>query len=331
MPMGLTNAPATFQRMMDEVLQEYIEKFVIVYLDDILIYSENEKQHQEHVKAVLQKLKKARLRINAKKSEWTTKETGFLGVIIRPGEMAIDPTKIKAIIEWPQPANVKQIQGFLGTANFNRRFIEGYSQIAAPLTALTKKDTPFFWTKEKEQKAFAEIKRKSTNAPVLIIFDPTKPSEVDTDASDAAIGARLGQRDKEGRLHPVAYYSRKLSPAELNYDIHDKELLAIVEAFKEWRVYLQGAAHTTTVYTDHKNLIYFTTTKQLNRRQTRWSETLATYDFKITYKRGAENPGAHGSPRNHLRESPGPGEWRDWARHLPTVVSHEPRRHPNSW
>ena len=146
----------------------------------------------------------------------------------------------------------------------------------------------FHWGMD-EELAFEELKTRFQQAPILAIFDPNKPIIVETDASDFAIGACLSQLGTDGKLHPIAFYSRKMSPAEENYDIHDKELLAIVAVFQEWRVYLEGPKHTVTVYTDHKNLTYFITTKQLNRRQVRWMELLSAYNFEIHYKKGAEN------------------------------------------
>jgi hypothetical protein len=164
---------------------------------------------------------------------------------------------------------VKEVQSFLGFANFYRQFIKDYSKIAAPLTNLTKKDQAFEWNLEAE-KAFQELKTSFSTEPILVIFDPKKPVTVETDASDKAIGACLSQPDDKAKLRPVAYLSRKMALAELNYEVHDKELLAIVEAFRHWRVYLEGHAHEISVITDHKNLTTFLTTKVLERRLARW-------------------------------------------------------------
>jgi len=180
----------------------------------------------------------------------------------------MDTSKIQTILEWPVPTTVREVLSFLGFANFYRRFIKEYSKVAAPLTDITKKDQAFDWTTD-AQEAFDELKRRFTTQPILVMFGPSKPITVETDASDKALGACISQPGPEGKLQPVAYYSRKLAPAELRYNIHDKELLAIVDAFRQWKVYLEGPKHTVTVFTDHKNLIYFTTTKELNRRQIR--------------------------------------------------------------
>jgi hypothetical protein len=192
------------------------------------------------------------------------------------------------VLDWPKPSTVREVQAFLGFANFYRRFIEGYSRIAKPLTELTRKDQASVWTKEAEQ-AFLELKGRFTGAPILCMFDPEKRIILEPDASGYAIGACLSQPDEQGKLRPNAYHSRKLAPAELNYEIHDKELLAIVEAFKQWRVYLEGSRYPVKVWTDHKNLIYFTTTKVLNKRQVRWSEALSAFNFNITHRKGSEN------------------------------------------
>ena len=186
------------------------------------------------------------------------------------------------MVEWPVLKNVKEVQSFLGFMNFYRKFIEKYSKIASPLMELTRKDQKFEWSPE-AQKAFDELKKRFTSQPILMSFDPEKPIMLETDASDGAIGACISQPDDKGRLRPVAFYSRKFSSAEMSYEIHDKELLAIVNAFKQWRVYLKGPKHEVQVYSDHKNLLYFTTMKVLNRRQVRWSEELSQYNFRIHY------------------------------------------------
>ncbi|KAG9814520.1 hypothetical protein KCU63_g19795, partial [Aureobasidium melanogenum] len=265
MPFGLTNAPATCQMMINDTLREYLDITVVAYLDDILIYTDGDlNQHIKDVQQVLAKLEERRLKANPKKCEFHVKETEFLGFIIGIDGIRIDPAKITSIKEWPTPKNLKEVQSFLGLANYNRKFISGYSQTALPLVELTKQDTPFVW-KERQQKAFEALKQACIDGPTLRMFDSGKPVHIETDASDRAIGACLTQ-DHEGKRHPVAYYSRKMTPAEQNYDIHDKELLAIVAALQHWRVYAEGAP-SLTILTDHKNLLTFTTTKVLNRRQ----------------------------------------------------------------
>ena len=288
MPFGLTNAPATFQRMINDQLHEYLDIFVVAYLDDILIYSKTEAEHTEHVKRVLQKLKQAGLLLKPEKCQWHTDELEFLGYILQKGSVSMSPRKVEAVTAWPIPTCVKEVMAFLGFANFYRRFIQGYSKITSVLSDLTKKEKPFGWTQEC-QAAFEELKRRFTCQPILATFNPNKSRVLETDASDFAIGACLSQEGDDGKLRPVAYYSRKLSAPELNYDVHDKELLAIVAACQQWRVYLEGSGEPIQVWTDHKNLTTFTTSKILNRRQVRWSELLSTLDLRITYRKGTDN------------------------------------------
>ena len=288
MPFGLTNAPAVFQRLINNALREYLDVFVIAYLDDIIIYSKDPVEHVEHVRKVLKKLLEWKLRVKLKKSEFHTTKTAFLGHVIEPGRIGMDPRKVASIVEWPEPTTIKDVQSFLGLANYYRRFVEGYSQVVAPLLQLTHKDQRFEWTGECTQ-AFRDLKKRFTTAPILTLFKEEREVILETDASDYALSACLHQPDEKGRMHPVAFYSRKFQSAELNYDVHDKELLAIIEAFREWKAYLTGAEKEIQVITDHKNLLYFTTTKELSRRQARWAEKLARFKFRISYRKGSEN------------------------------------------
>jgi hypothetical protein len=180
------------------------------------------------------------------------------------------------------------VRAFLGFANFYCKFIAGYGGIAMPLTDLTKKDKIFIWG-TKEQTAFDTLKERLLKEPVLYTANPEVSYEVETDASDYVFGGQLGQRDKEGKLHPVAFYSLKLKGPELNYAIYDKELMVIIEVFKEWKYYLIGIKHKIKVYTDYKNLTTFTIMKELNKRQIRWYEFLSEFDFEIIYRKGSEN------------------------------------------
>jgi len=172
--------------------------------------------------------------------------------------------KVEAVLSWKAPASLTEVQSFLGFANFYWRFIKDYSKIARLLTELTKKGEGWNWTAE-ANKAFQELKNLFTTAPILAHFNAQKLVIIETDASDFVIGAILSQQDEDGRLHPVAFHSRKFQSAEINYEIHDKELLAVVDAFKHWRRYCEGATHQVQVFSDHQNLEYFTTTKVLNR------------------------------------------------------------------
>lgn len=286
MPFGMTNSPATFQHFMNDIFRDMVDVFVVVYLDDILIFSKDLIMHRTHVRRVLQRLREFNLPAKLEKCSFHTDTVEYLGFVVSPSGISMDPEKTAAIRDWPVPKSVRDIQSFLGFANFYRRFIDEYSQIALPLTRRTRKDTPFVWD-EACQGAFDKLKAAFTTAPILAHFDPALPTIVETDASDYAVAAIISQISAEdGELHPVAFHSRTMAPAEANYDIFDKELLAIWDAFSHWRCYLEGAAHKIQVFTDHKNLEYFATTKVLNRRQARWSEGLSMYDYVICYRSG---------------------------------------------
>lgn len=294
MPFGLTNAPGSFQALINDVLREYLDHFVLVYLDDILIFSDNQQQHDHHVKLVLQKLRDAGLFAKADKCQFDKTEVEFLGYTINRSGVSMDPVKVASILDWPTPCNVKQVHSFLGFTNFYRRFIHDYANITTPLTTLLQKDAPFTWNDPQEH-AFATLKRCVTSGPILQYFDPAKPIFIETDASDFAYAAILNQPDEQGHLHPVAYHSKKFEPFQVNYDIFDKELFAIVDAFRVWRHYVQGARHPVTVYTDHKNLESFMSrsNKVLNRRHARWATKLSEIgNFIITYRAGSNNPKA---------------------------------------
>ena len=289
MPFGLTNAPATCQRQNENILKKFLNETVICYLDDILVYSSTFEEHAEHVTQVLQALKGVDSRLKLEKCEFGVTQVKFLGYIISPGEMRIDPDKIKAVLDWPTPQNVKDVQSFNGFGNFCRQFIKNYSEIAAPLTALLRKDVKWKWTKE-AQEAFELLKKAFTSDPVLKSFDENKVSIVEPDASGVAVGAVHLQPDDQGKLHPVAYYSEKHSSAEKNYDIYDQELMAVKKSLNHWKIYLQGAKYQVIILSDHKNLLRFTTTKVIDKdRHARWAEDLASYDFVIQHVKGKDN------------------------------------------
>ena len=285
MPFGLCNGPASFQHFINDTLREYLDDFCTAYLDDILIYSDVESEHEIHIKRILIKLREAGLQTDITKCTFQVKEVSYLGLIVTTEGIKMDPTKVETVINWPTPQNVKDVQSFLGFANFYRRFILRFSMIAGPLTNLTRKDVKFLWT-DKCQQAFDTMKRTFTSDVVLLHFDPDKPIIVETDASDYISAGILSQYDKNSVLRPIGYFSKKHNPAECNYEIYDKELMAIVRAFEEWRPGLEGSAHPINVITDHKNLEYFTSSKQLRRRQARWSEFLSRFDYKIIYRPG---------------------------------------------
>jgi hypothetical protein len=285
LPFGLTNAPATFMTLMNNVFREYLDKYVVVYLDDILIYSKTKEEHVQHLRNVLSKLREHKLYAKMVKCEIMKNVVEYLGHFISAQGVSVDQRKIEAICKWPTPNNVSEVRSFLGLASYYRKFVKGFSTLVVPLTALLHKDKTFQWDIE-QQEAFENTKRCLTTAPVLLIPDPSKPFTVTTDASDFAIGAVLSQDQGKGD-QPVAFESRKLSPAELNYAVHEKELLAIVHALRIWKTYLEGQRFS--VITDHASLEYIKTQHNLSRRQARWLETLQSHDFEVHYRPGKTN------------------------------------------
>ena len=211
-------------------------------------------------------------------------------MIISQDSVKMDPVKVAGVMEWPIPSNRKEVQSFLGFTNFYRRFIQGFSHLARPLFDLTRKDTDWRWGAE-EQSAFNSLKERITMAPILALPDNSRPFRIEADSSDFATGAVLSQQSPEdNKWHPVAFLSKSLSPVERNYEIHDKEMLAIVRALEEWRHFVEGAEHRCEIWTDHKNLQYFMTAEKLNRRQARWSLLLAQFDF-IMHRRPGKSMG----------------------------------------
>ena len=269
MPFGLTNAPASQQALLNSILYEYLDDFCMVYLDDIVIYTKGTREdHVTKVKKVLKRLEDYDLLLKPSKCEFLKKEVTFLGHVITTEGIRMEDGKVQAILDWPPPTNVTEAQSFHGLLNYYRSFIKDFSGTAKPLTELFRKDTEFNWT-QRHQEAFEKLKDLFRHGDMRRHFDPERQSFVDTDASDCAIGARLQQQDDNGKLRLIACYSRAMTPAEQNYDIHDKELLAIVTALKKWRVELEGAKYQVVILTDHHNLTYFTTTKELMRCQAR--------------------------------------------------------------
>ena len=288
LPFGLTGGPASYQQYMNDNLFEYLNDFCQAYLDDILIYSKTKKEHQEHVRKVLLRLREAGLQVDIDKCEFHVQETKFLGLLVSTTGLKMDPDKVAAVTAWEVPTCLKEVQSFVGFCNFYRRFIKDFSKTVKPLVALTKKDCPFLWS-EACQAAFEEMKHLVTSAPVLRHYERSRPAVLETDSSDYVNGGVLSQADDEGVLHPVAFYSKNMVPAECNYEIYDKELLAIVRCLEHWRPELESTDIPVQIFTDHKSLEYFMQTKELTRRQARWAEKLAEYNFKIMYRTGKSN------------------------------------------
>ncbi|KAI0996740.1 hypothetical protein K3495_g11442 [Podosphaera aphanis] len=294
-PFGLAGAPAAFQRWINQVLGDLLGNTCAAYLDDIIIFSDGDlADHWVKVQQVLKRLRDAGLRLDPQKCEFASKEIKYLGFIISVKEgIKVDPDKVKAISTWEVPKNVKGVRSFLGFANFYRGFVKNFAEISNPLLNLTKKGSPFRWV-DQHERAFNELKRWFITAPILAIWNESRKTVLETDSSGWATGVCLSQYDDKGCLHPVAYYSKKLAPAECNYGIHDKELLSIIRCLKEWRGELIGLQEPFEILTDHNNLKYFMTTQKLTERQVRWSQFLSQFNFQLIFRPGklGQRPGA---------------------------------------
>lgn len=288
LPFGLCNGPATYQRYMNDILFEHLDVFCTAYLDDIIIYSESEAEHQIHVRQVLEKLREAGLQVDLKKSEFSVKRTKFLGFVLTTDGIEVDQDKIAVLRNWQYGTTVKGVQSFLGFCNFYRRFIKDYGRIAKSLNALTGKGRLFNFTDECRE-AWDTIREAICNAPVLRHFKTDYETMLETDSSDGVVSGVLSQKQRDEVWHPIAFFTKTMNSAENNYAIHDKELLAIIRAFECWRAELEGMSRPFAVYSDHQALEYFMTTKKLSGRQARWAEMLARYHFQIKYRPGRDN------------------------------------------
>lgn len=287
MPFGLSNAPGTFQAHVNKCFSDMLDIFVQIFLDDFLIYSASKEEHVQHVRAVLKRCIEKKLRVNLKKCKFHTDRVEFLGYEVTPTGVNMILDRVQTIREWLSPTHVKSLQSFLGFCNFYRSFIHDYSEIATPLTNLTKKGLTWQWTKEADD-AFIRLKNAFCTGKIVRHFNPKLPIILETDASDFAISGVLSQVHSDG-TYPVGYFSRKLKAAELNYDTHDKELLAIIESLKGWRHFTMETPEPIQIMTDHNNLKYFMSTKELNCRQVRWAQFLADFNFVLSHRPGKDN------------------------------------------
>lgn len=289
MPFGLQHAPAVFQRMMNTIFHDILDVYVVVYLDDIVVFSKDRVSHIAHTKEVLSRLRKYRLFCKWSKCIFFAKSIPFVGFNVSNQGLTLDKGKIDSITEWPSPTTKLELQRFLGLANFYRNFIPRYSAIVCPLTDLTR-DVPFVWTLDCST-AFDTIKSLLVSDPILKFPNQKIPFTLETDASDFAIWATLSQpaSTESTCIQPFGFYSRKLSSSELNYDVHDKELLAIIDALAHWRHLLSGTSSPFTIISDHNNLLYFRSRNVLTPRHARWALALVEYNFLLSYRSGALN------------------------------------------
>ena len=267
----LTNSPATFQAMMNKLLRDLINtRKVAAFIDDVIVGMEMEEEHDKLVIEVIKRLEENDLYVKPEKCKWKVREVGFLGVVIGLEGIRMEKEKVKGVLEWPTPKCVKDVQKFLGLVNYYCQFIEGFASIARPLHDLVKKDKKWEWT-ERHEEAFRELKEQFTKEPVLAVLDLDKKLRVEVDASDYVTEGVLSMEEENGRWKPVAFLSKSLNETERNYEIHDKEMLAIIRRLEVWRHLLEGAQFKFEIWMDHKNLEYFMKVQKLNRRQARWA------------------------------------------------------------
>jgi hypothetical protein len=280
-PFGLSNAPAIFMCLMNGLFRDYLDTFVIVFLDDILVYSKSEEEHEQHLRLVLQVLRGHQLYAKLIKCSFYQRQIHYMGNIISEEGIAVDPQKVEAIREWLEPRNVAEVRSFMGLAGYYRRFIEGFSNLAHPITSLQRKEKRFQWTEGCEN-SFQRLKQLLTSSPILRIADPNMDFMVCTDACKEGLGGVLNQ---DGFV--ICYESKKLKEHEKSYATHDLELVAIVHALRKWRHYLMGRRFKLRTY--HNGLKYLFDQLTLNARQSRWLDFLCEYDFDMKHIKGKKN------------------------------------------
>jgi len=295
MPFGLQGAPATFQRMMDKLL-DGLGDFARAYIDDLVVFSTSWEEHLQHLRTVLQRLQKVGLTAKPTKCQFGMTECTYLGHVVGGGKVRMEPSKIETVQSFGVPRTKKEVRSFLGITGYYRKFIPQYASIASPLTDLIRKSEPnrVEWTPACAA-AFDKLKTVLCSAPVLRTPDLEKPFVLQTDASQRGVGAVLSQLDEVGADHPVAFFSRKLLPREERYSTIEKECLAIKLAIHAFRVYLLGCPFT--IQTDHRSLEWLDRIKENNARLTRWSLLLQPYQYHVEYRPGNGNGNADGLSR----------------------------------
>ena len=288
MPFGLRNALATFPGMINHIVRDTLNQGMLAFMDDIIIWSQMLEGLHDATREVLRSLRDNWLCITPVKFEWVQHQIQFLGYMVSGQAVEMMDEKVEILKKIKPVKPLKDVQHFLGFANFYRRFIKDYSKIILPINNSTSLEKYEWQSTLGIEHAQEQLVQAFTSAPVFGDFDPQEPAIVETDAYDFALGGILSQKNK-GRLHPIAFHSRKFTEVEINYDTADKELLAIVDYFKRWRRYLKGATHQVQFNSDHQNLELFHTTKVFNRQQARWALELDGYDFKIFFRPGQQN------------------------------------------
>lgn len=284
---GLTNSPPTFQTMIDHIFGDMVRlRAMATYMDDLCIHSKTLEEHRKKVREVLERLRTHRLFLRLAKCQFEKTEIDFLGVIVGNGQIKMDPLKVKAVADWPQPKNLRETRSFMQFCNFYRNFIPNFADITRPFNELTRKDKVFEWG-NRQQTAFNELKTAVCDKVTLMFPIEGAPFRLETDASDFAVGAVLHQI-VDGKSRPLGFFSKTMGEAERNYQIYDKELLAVMLALQNWRHFLMGN-DKFEIWTDHKNLQYFREPQKLNRRQARWFTELSNYNFDLKHKPGSLN------------------------------------------
>ena len=287
MPFGLTNAPATFQRLMHDIFRPHLDSFIIIYLDDILVFSRNMEEHQDHLRTTLSTLAANHLYANTGKCHFAVPEVDFVGHVVSAAGISPDPSKVAAILNWPQPTTITELRSFLGMTNFFRRGMRHYSAIAAPLYDMLHRSYKWSTTWSPPAiTAFEDLKLALSTAPILAAPDFTQPFTLHVDASELATGAFLAQ-GTGGSERVIAYHSARHSPAEQKYLNHDRELLSLIQTLTLWRHYLQGRHFT--VISDSLAATHILTQPHLSQRQVHWLELLADFDFTIVHRQGTAN------------------------------------------
>jgi len=283
---GLTNSLATFQAIMNKLLRDLINtEKVAIFIDDVIIGTEIEEWHNEIVAEVIRRLEENDLYVKLEKCKWKVREVKFLGVVIGPDGIKMEKEKMKGVLEWLTPKCVKDVQKFLGLANYYCRFIQGFASIVRPLYDMVKKDKKWEWM-EKQERAFRELEKRFTEEPVLAAPDLDKKMRMEVNASDYATGGVLSMKGEDGKWRPVTFLSKSLNETERNYEIHDKEMLVIISRLESWKHLLEGVQFKFEIWTDHKNLEYFIKVQKLNWRQARWALYLSQFDFTLKHVPG---------------------------------------------
>jgi len=282
----LTNSPTTFQTMINNLFRDLINQGdMVTFINDILVATDTEEGYNKLEEEVLKRLEENDLFIKPKKCKWKVREVEFLGVVINPRGVEMQKEKVKGVLNWLVPQNVKEVQKFLGLANYYRRFIKDFARLAALLHVLVRKEQKWKWEREQEE-VFERLKVVFITEPVLAIPDINREMRVEADASDYAMGGVLLTKCEDGKWRLVAFISKSLNTTEQNYEIHDKEMLAVISCLEAWRHYLKGAKLEFEIWTDHKNLQYFMISQKLNCRQARWALYLSRFNFTLKHVPG---------------------------------------------